>query len=111
MRRNPVVVTVLATVAFLFLTSISYQPLKTVVRQMAAPSVTESPATESPLTLVYKHVEDLPIYLDLYTPLVPQDRPIPVVVYFHGGGLTVGNRKSWFPKWLYRESRNDILLF
>lgn len=27
---------------------------------------------------------------------------IPVVIYFHGGGLTVGNRESWFPTWLHR---------
>ncbi|CAA7262899.1 unnamed protein product [Cyclocybe aegerita] len=27
---------------------------------------------------------------------------LPAVVYFHGGGLTVGNRDSWFPTWLQK---------
>lgn len=56
----------------------------------------------SPITLTYKHVDTLPIQVDVFCPVVPQSTksPIPAVVYFHGGGLTVGNRESWFPHWL-----------
>jgi len=62
----------------------------------------------TPLTFAYKHADGVDILLDLY---LPQPHPganvsadltegTPLVVYFHGGGLTVGNRKSWFPTWL-----------
>lgn len=47
--------------------------------------------------------------LDLYLPEIhlgpdAQTRlpQIPAVIYFHGGGMTVGDRKSWFPLWLQR---------
>ncbi|KAJ7274197.1 Alpha/Beta hydrolase protein [Mycena rebaudengoi] len=57
------------------------------------------------LTVCYKRVADISIYLDVYPPKArPQTQGpfprLPTVLYFHGGGLTVGNRKSWFPTWL-----------
>lgn len=58
------------------------------------------------ITIVYKQVYDIPLLLDLYLPKAEIDsttttvKPVPAVIYFHGGGLTVGNRKSWFPSWL-----------
>ena len=55
------------------------------------------------LTFPYKRVEDTLIHLDLYPPNVTSPLTptvVPVVVYFHGGGLTVGNSRSWFPHWL-----------
>ncbi|THH16722.1 hypothetical protein EW146_g3980 [Bondarzewia mesenterica] len=69
-----------------------------------------------PLTFVYKRVENLDISFDLYPPLSPYSvvgsqvrvtgiadiQAVPAVVYFHGGGMTVGTRKSWFPTWLHR---------
>lgn len=68
-------------------------------------------------TLCYKRItlmdqsSDLPLYLDIHHPswkksdneLTPHHRSdllVPAVVYFHGGGLTVGNRDSWLPNWL-----------
>jgi acetyl esterase/lipase len=68
-----------------------------------------------PLTFAYKIVHGVPIYLDVYLPyhdkglfkangMNPNGNGdlaiVPVLLYFHGGGLTVGNRKSWFPQWL-----------
>jgi len=58
------------------------------------------------VTLSYKQVAGNPVLLDVYPPpshpkndeTIPL---IPAVVYFHGGGLAVGNRQSWFPTWLY----------
>jgi len=75
------------------------------------------------VTLVYKTVyasnsssegglSGIPLQLDVY---LPDSRSggasgfrdngvgIPAVVYFHGGGLLVGNRRSWFPDWLQSE--------
>ena len=66
-------------------------------------------------TLCYKRLDpgsDLSLYLDIYHPSWNKRDPelttdhcsdvllVPAVVYFHGGGLTVGNRNSWFPNWL-----------
>jgi carboxylesterase type B len=62
-------------------------------------------------TLCYKRLDQdsgLPLYLDIHHPSwkksdseVTTDHPsVPAVVYFHGGGLTVGNRNSWLPNWL-----------
>ncbi len=54
-------------------------------------------------TIVYKTIGDLKLHFDLYHPRLethPQSAKVPAVIYFHGGGLTVGNRKSWFPYWL-----------
>ncbi|TFK52322.1 alpha/beta-hydrolase [Heliocybe sulcata] len=70
------------------------------------------------LTLPYKGVDDRPVLVDLYIPsahLKPADggtRPrLASVVYFHGGGLTVGNRISWFPHWLQRRLNDAGLVF
>ena len=59
--------------------------------------------SSDPLTLTYKIVDKLRLQIDVYPPVVPHERKIskgPAVLYFHGGGLTVGDRKSWFPAWL-----------
>ena len=84
-------------------------------------AVMGSGSTPDPVTLVYKTVPtsspgpeggspEVPLRLDVY---LPDSRPnnilapgndsagLPAVVYFHGGGLLVGNRKSWFPEWLH----------
>lgn len=53
----------------------------------------------------YKYIGGKPVVLEGYLP-VPRDcssqSPIgrPAIIYFHGGSLTVGNRRSWFPTWL-----------
>jgi acetyl esterase/lipase len=58
------------------------------------------------VTLVYKQLANAPFHLDVYPPssLFASNLDkhlIPAVIYFHGGGLTVGNRQSWFPAWLH----------
>lgn len=71
------------------------------------------------VTAPFKRLEDsTPIFVDIYLPPQvpsaleeePAVRPnkharlIPMVVYFHPGGLSVGNRR-WLPRWLIgRES-------
>ncbi|KAJ7125781.1 Alpha/Beta hydrolase protein [Mycena crocata] len=59
------------------------------------------------LNVCYKKIEKTSVHFDVYPPaslptvnsssLYPR---IPAVVHFHPGGLTVGSRTSWFPKWL-----------
>ena len=58
---------------------------------------------QAPLDFVFKTVDDCSIHLDVYPPSLPKDAvspSVPAVVFFHGGGLSVGNRRSWFPRWL-----------
>ena len=80
-------------------------------------------STPAPVTLVYKTVvalnltsedvqSEVPLHLDVYLPDLHPDLSstsrdgsvgVPAVVYFHGGGLLVGDRKSWFPEWMRGE--------
>jgi len=78
-------------------------------------------STPDPITLVYKTIpapdpetdgepSEVPLHLDVYPPEKPRSNDgsihgndrveVPAVVYFHGGGLLAGNKKSWFPEWL-----------
>ena len=78
--------------------------------------------TPNPVTLVYKTVPaskpnsesgplEIPLHLDVYLPdshlngtIGDEGAGVSAIVYFHGGGLLVGDRKSWFPEWLRGES-------
>ncbi|KAI5119047.1 hypothetical protein M0805_005913 [Coniferiporia weirii] len=55
-----------------------------------------------PLTFPYKAVDSQQSYIDVF---LPTDRTsgkhLRTILYFHGGGLTVGSRKSWFPQWIH----------
>ena len=70
---------------------------------------------DTPSTIPYKHLGDLTLYIDVYPPTTTTDAgPVPAVVFFHGGGMTVGDRTSWLPKWLrspcsYSELRTPFL--
>ncbi|THH27996.1 hypothetical protein EUX98_g6191 [Antrodiella citrinella] len=72
------------------------------------------------VTLPYKHADGRLISADFYLPHIQrsssssQDQnPInlPALVYFHGGGLTVGTRESWFPTWLKDRLNSLGILF
>ncbi|KAI0702281.1 alpha/beta-hydrolase [Cytidiella melzeri] len=61
------------------------------------------------LSFTYKVVDKAAMQLDLYLPDVTTELGtdaassptlLPIVLNFHGGGLTVGNTRSWFPTWL-----------
>ncbi|KAF8073983.1 Alpha/Beta hydrolase protein, partial [Lyophyllum atratum] len=66
------------------------------------------------VTLSYKQVptslNPIDIQLDIYPPAFTPNGThtaipsVPAVIYFHGGGLTVGNRQSWFPDWLQKRT-------
>jgi len=67
---------------------------------------------ERTTTVCYKRIDpSLSLHLDIHHPSwkTSGSQPtahdhssllVPTVVYFHGGGLTVGNRTTWFPIWL-----------
>ncbi|CDO77134.1 hypothetical protein BN946_scf184657.g9 [Trametes cinnabarina] len=66
------------------------------------------------LTFVYKTVGDIGIHLDLYPPAqlaATGSREVSAVIYFHGGALTVGNKRSWFPFWLHRRITDANVAF
>ncbi|KAI0074020.1 alpha/beta-hydrolase [Panus rudis PR-1116 ss-1] len=56
------------------------------------------------LTMSYKELDGgAEVKLDLSIPSgVPEQlsRKVPLLVYFHGGGMCVGDRTSWLPHWL-----------
>ncbi|KZT57299.1 alpha/beta-hydrolase [Calocera cornea HHB12733] len=58
----------------------------------------------APLSITYSEVDGLPLSCDLYLPpcsSYPAHSPArPAVIYWHGGGLTCGDRRTWFPTWL-----------
>ncbi|KAM5531322.1 hypothetical protein V8D89_015037 [Ganoderma adspersum] len=78
-------------------------------------ALVSSAETLEPLSLIYKSVLDQPINVDIYPPPPPESFAIPIrfpaIVYFHGGALTVGNRRSWFPKWLHRRVISSGLVY
>lgn len=52
-------------------------------------------------TFVYSTVGDLDIHMDVYLPTpnsLPSVSHIPAVIFFHGGGIFRGNRKSILPE-------------
>ncbi|KAJ7643797.1 alpha/beta-hydrolase [Roridomyces roridus] len=55
------------------------------------------------IDVCYKKVGDVPILCNVYPPDLSVNnstRRLPAVLYFHGGGLCVGNRVTWFPHWM-----------
>jgi acetyl esterase/lipase len=53
-------------------------------------------------TLTYSVVNDHPIKIDYY---LPASRGVlPAIIYYHGGGMTAGSRRSpGLPYWIYGE--------
>ncbi|KAI0299639.1 alpha/beta-hydrolase [Multifurca ochricompacta] len=70
-------------------------------------------AEVTPTTIAYKQVGELTLYIDVYPPPTGTTsyRPVPAVVFFHGGGMTVGDRSSWLPIWLCRRTTATGLAF
>ncbi|KAI9445673.1 alpha/beta-hydrolase [Lactarius psammicola] len=66
---------------------------------------------DTPATFAYKQLGDLTLYIDVYPPTIDSFNPVPAVVFFHGGGMTVGDRTSWLPKWLCRRTTAAGLAF
>jgi acetyl esterase/lipase len=60
----------------------------------------------NPIAFPYKTIKNTPILLDLYPPSIQfsdnlTKKDVPAIIFFHGGGLVAGDRRSWFPAWLH----------
>lgn len=55
-------------------------------------------------TLEYKKLNGSePVLMDVYSPTLAPTKDVislPIVMFFHGGALTVGHRRSYLPNWL-----------
>lgn len=52
-------------------------------------------------TITYSHVDDLEIQLDLYLPPDVPPGPKGAIIFFHGGGMVAGGRKTLsYEEWL-----------
>ncbi|TFK70737.1 alpha/beta-hydrolase [Pluteus cervinus] len=72
----------------------------------------EPKTTGVPISVPYKSFNGRQIFLDIYppTPFAP-GQTAPALIFFHGGGLVVGNRKSWFPTWLQTRMNSTGIAF
>ena len=58
-------------------------------------------------TLTYSVVNDHPIKLDYYLPA--SRGALPAIIYYHGGGMTAGSRRSaGLPYWMYGEQTSPF---
>ncbi|KAJ7446181.1 Alpha/Beta hydrolase protein [Mycena galericulata] len=65
----------------------------------------------SPLELVYSTVDGLDIYLDVYVPEnATETSKTPVLVWWHGGGLLQGTRKSVSPHHLSAPAKHNVCI-
>jgi acetyl esterase/lipase len=66
-------------------------------------------ANSSPKEVVFKKVGDLAIKLDVYLPKgATADKPVPVLIWWHGGGLLQGTRKGAAPHLLRAPDLHNI---
>lgn len=72
---------------------------------MSAPSPDPNPLLvfPAPFTFTYQRLGDVDYPLDVYLPETTESSPIPALVYWHGGGLVMGNRSinTWAPKGVF----------
>ena len=60
-------------------------------------------------TITYSRVDKLDIQLDLYLPPELKEGLVPALVFFHGGGMIAGCRKTlFFQQWL-KSGSHDLL--
>ena len=45
----------------------------------------------------YMNRDEVPLAMDIFKPVVPEDTELPVIVYIHGGGLVLGDRRMSRP--------------
>ncbi|KAJ5119328.1 alpha/beta-hydrolase [Penicillium atrosanguineum] len=61
-------------------------------------------------TLVYSTISDHEVNLDYYLPNTDRGS-LPALIYYHGGGMTAGSRRSMFPFWLYNHCQAKDYIF
>ncbi|KAJ8507260.1 hypothetical protein ONZ45_g10352 [Pleurotus djamor] len=65
-------------------------------------------SSPKPIELVYKHVDGLDISMDVYLPSDESKTDLPVVLWWHGGGLIQGTRKAITPHLYLAPERHNI---
>ena len=48
---------------------------------------------EDILNIPYMNRDEVPLAMDIFKPVVPEEKELPVIVYIHGGGLVMGDHK------------------
>ncbi len=63
----------------------------------------------APLELVYKQVDELDLYLDVYVPSsATPSAPVPVILWWHGGGLIQVSYASVYDKVFFNSIRREL---
>ncbi|KAF8875162.1 Alpha/Beta hydrolase protein [Infundibulicybe gibba] len=64
-----------------------------------------------PIELLYKKVDGIEIFLDVYLPdSASAASPVPILLWWHGGGLLQGTRKAVSPHMLEAPSKHNLCL-
>ncbi|KAJ5753580.1 alpha/beta-hydrolase, partial [Penicillium nucicola] len=67
---------------------------------------------EGGTTLTYSTVDNHDIKMDYYLPPATSTGSLPAMIYYHGGGMTAGSRRSLsFPHWLYAHCQKANYIF
>ncbi|KAF5324077.1 hypothetical protein D9619_011221 [Psilocybe cf. subviscida] len=69
------------------------------------------PTSVPPLELAFKRVDGQDIFMDVYIPpSATKEKPAPVLLWWHGGGLLQGTRKAVAPHMLSAPERHNICI-
>ncbi|KAF5350312.1 hypothetical protein D9758_012793 [Tetrapyrgos nigripes] len=67
--------------------------------------------TPKPIEILFKQVDGINIYMDVYLPeSATKEDPAPIVLWWHGGGLLQGTRKALSPHHLHAPSKHNICI-
>ncbi|KAE9402632.1 alpha/beta-hydrolase [Gymnopus androsaceus JB14] len=65
--------------------------------------------TSKPIEILFKHVDGLDIYMDVYlSPTASAENPAPILLWWHGGGLLQGTRKGAPPHFLSAPVKHNL---
>ncbi|KAL0568657.1 hypothetical protein V5O48_013320 [Marasmius crinis-equi] len=68
-------------------------------------------SAKEPIEIVFKQVDGIDIYLDVYLPsAATKENPAPIVLFWHGGGLLQGTRKGLGPHQLEAPEKHNVCL-
>ncbi|KAJ8694573.1 hypothetical protein PTI98_007236 [Pleurotus ostreatus] len=65
-------------------------------------------STPHPIELVFRHVDGIDISMDIYLPKETSAKSIPVILWWHGGGLIQGTRKGISPHLVLAPDRHQL---
>ncbi|THV01150.1 alpha/beta-hydrolase [Dendrothele bispora CBS 962.96] len=66
-------------------------------------------SSPKPIETVFKQADGIDIYMDIYIPeTATKEKPAPIILWWHGGGLLQGTRKGISPHHLNAPSKHNI---